>query len=182
MLAPSLNGGTFFSYVTLMMQQITVSSHLIPLSYLNADPCASQGMYPTAVIALVALRKSALEHHFTFASDSASLRSPGGLSPGGAGEDSLLPFRAPHLPRHGRYTDTVDTDMTASGFDKPAGGGGEKRVVTLRAPTRSMSTGMESCAEETELKEGLAWEGTPETPVRESSSFAQHGATVGEAR
>ena len=166
-----------------MMQQITVRPSLLPLPFPLTDLCtATQGMYPTAVIALVALRKSALEHHFTFTSDAASLRSPGGFSPGGAGEDSLLPFHAPRLPHRGRYTDTVDTDMTASGFDKPAGGGGEKRVVTLRAPTRSMSTGMESCVEETELKEELGWEGSPVTPVRESSSFAHHGAAVGEAR
>ena len=133
-------------------------------------------MYPTAVIALVALRRSALEHHFTFASSSAtSLRSPGGFSPGGMGagahgEDSLLPFHA--HPARVRYRTGEDTDIssqTASAFafekkstdadmDMEAEGRrGARRVVNLRAPVRSTSTGVTSVGSGTEVEAGRSY-------------------------
>ena len=128
-------------------------------------------MYPTAVIALVALRRSALEHHFTFASSSAtSLRSPGGFSPGGMGagahgEDSLLPFHA--HPARVRYRTGEDTDIssqTASAFafekkdaDDVEGRRGARRVVTLRAPVRSTSTGVTSVGSGTEVEAGRSY-------------------------
>ncbi|KAH9935160.1 uncharacterized protein BXZ73DRAFT_76861 [Epithele typhae] len=79
-LAPQLNGGVFFSYVVLFMQQIT-------------------GMYPTAVIALVALRKSALEHHFTYPPTSPRSGAP-------RARTRSSPSTSPRPPApHGRHDD-----------------------------------------------------------------------------
>ncbi|TFK90272.1 hypothetical protein K466DRAFT_395180 [Polyporus arcularius HHB13444] len=74
-LIPVLNSGTVFYYVTLFMQQIT-------------------GMYPTAVIVLVALQKSQLDHQFTY-------------PPAMESEENSLPFAV-----------NVPQGATSTGFDK----------------------------------------------------------------
>ncbi|RPD57863.1 hypothetical protein L226DRAFT_540174 [Lentinus tigrinus ALCF2SS1-7] len=87
-LIPVLNSGTVFFYVTLFMQQIT-------------------GMYPTAVIVLVALQKSQLDHQFTY-------------PPAMDSDEHSLPF-----------TVNVPHGATSTDFDKQAYSS-DAQIVALR--------------------------------------------------
>ncbi|KAI1786320.1 hypothetical protein LXA43DRAFT_1065164 [Ganoderma leucocontextum] len=107
-LIPSLNGGTFFSYVTLFMQQIT-------------------GMYPTALIVLVALQKSHLDHEFTFPPSVHSRTT----------DMETLPFTV----KAGHSTDTefgsttaatYASDMSGTRYEPDSGAGVKARVVALQ--------------------------------------------------
>ncbi|PIL33695.1 hypothetical protein GSI_04320 [Ganoderma sinense ZZ0214-1] len=87
-LIPSLQGGTFFYYVTLFMQQIT-------------------GMYPTAIIVLVALQKSHLDHQFTFPPSARSR------------VEDIESISFTVKPGQ-RSKETQSTSVTASTYDSPA--------------------------------------------------------------
>ncbi|TBU27851.1 hypothetical protein BD311DRAFT_759427 [Dichomitus squalens] len=127
-LAPSLNGGKFFSYVTLFMQQIT-------------------GMYPTALIVLVALQKSHLDHQFTYPPTTHDRSS----------EIESLPFTVKaHHPKDAEFGDTTDTYASAStgyGYERDAGM--TARVMALHAPTDTSEPiweiGKDSSAEDVAL-------------------------------
>ncbi|KAI0740870.1 hypothetical protein C8Q76DRAFT_765465 [Earliella scabrosa] len=97
-LIPSLNSGTFFFYVTLFMQQIT-------------------GMYPTAIIVLVALQKSHLDHQFTY-------------PPPPASETDSLPFTV----------NVQDATYASTGMGKGHESGSQVQLVALHDPKRTTST------------------------------------------
>ena len=111
-------------------------------------------MYPTAVIALVALRKSALEHHFTYPSASSALHSPGTAR---APADSFLPFHAHARPPSATFDSTLSHDKRGTDSEDGAGvgaggAGGRRRVVALRA---AESTCVTESAVDVEEKDGL---------------------------
>ncbi|PIL33684.1 hypothetical protein GSI_04308 [Ganoderma sinense ZZ0214-1] len=107
-LIPSLNGRTFFYYVTLFMQQIT-------------------GMYPTAIIVLVALQKSHLDHQFTFPPSMHSRTA----------DIETLPFTV----KAGHSKETQLGSTTAGTYDSPTSTRyePEPRVLALRTAGMSVS-------------------------------------------